>query len=491
MTRSRTSYGRYLIPLLLLLFTGIPGCRNPPAGDPVLPEWQSVIFFTIDTLNPHYLGCYGDPVTRSYLMDSLARNGVLFSDCHTAINLTGPSFSTLNTGVPPYVHEVYDNALPIADEHTTLAEVFQNSGFNTMAAVSAFHLNPEQSNFGQGFNTFFRCSEIQIDTAVTTDRVLQWAVNTLNQKRFAWIHYMDCHAAYEPPEPFLGMYFKWDQPKPHVGKLLARPLSKKPGHKENGTPMKPALPENELINKPFLVREPFNKWYAPWLRRLNTLDDAVAHYRGTITEVDYQMERICRQISETGQWNHTLIIVTADHGESFGEHEIYFDHWGPYEPGFDIPLIFSGKLQPQINTGMAGSVDIPKTLLALSGLPIPEAYQGYSLKNAVLLGDPSPRKYLVTEHSRKVAVSIRDADNKLIVPLAPEVFYPRQKELYQYQRDLSETTNHYTETSEIQQKLMEKMVDYFQALTPMPAKDVSSEVAPEVRDQLEALGYFE
>src|SRR5207237_4625033 len=102
-----------------------------------------------------------------------------------------------------------------------------------------------------------------------------------------------------------------------------------------------------------------------------------------------------------------------DHGESLGEHRIYFDHAGLYEPTLRVPLIVwaPGRVPPGRHRETARGLDVAPTVLRLAGLPVPRAMQGRDLFGS---DDPGP---IVAEGPRESQIMFLDGGRKLISTL--------------------------------------------------------------------------
>jgi len=107
---------------------------------------------------------------------------------------------------------------------------------------------------------------------------------------------------------------------------------------------------------------------------------ARAGYYGMITELDAYIGQVWNALEQTGQLENTIFIYTSDHGESLGEHGLWYKN-NLYENAAHVPLIIAGPGLPKgttIDTPVA-HVDLVTTLLDLSGTQIPPELRGHSL----------------------------------------------------------------------------------------------------------------
>lgn len=171
----------------------------------------NVLLITLDTTRADRIGCYGYKMAKTPNLDRLASKGVMFSNAYCQVPLTLPSHCSILTGTYPLYHRVHSNGgyYLVPDNHT-LAEKLEGNGFETAAFVSSFTLD---SRFGldQGFDfyddkfdteevlkSFF--SERRADKVFTS--FSDWLDKNYYSKFFAWIHFFDPHAPYEPPSPY-------------------------------------------------------------------------------------------------------------------------------------------------------------------------------------------------------------------------------------------------------------------------------------------------
>ena len=112
-------------------------------------------------------------------------------------------------------------------------------------------------------------------------------------------------------------------------------------------------------------------------------DHELRQYLGAIRATDEQLERFLRRLEHLGLLEHTLVVVTADHGESFGQHQQREHHFALYEPNVRVPLGLLyrplGRFSPRVVHAVRSQVDLAPTLLHLLGISVPRTWQGTSL----------------------------------------------------------------------------------------------------------------
>lgn len=302
-----------------------------PRRDPT-----TVLLITSDTHRAEYLGVADLGVTvETPHLDRLAAGGVLFEDCFSSTNVTNPSHVALMTAVHPRDTGVLDNTTRLLDTAPTLAERFRAAGFATLAAVSARHLGHDESGLGQGFQRMsWPGPEAQRDSSATIDALLGWLPEVEGSPLFVWLHVFDAHTPYARREPFIEHYYP-------------------PGVNPYGPDVEPDHPleDSEL---------------PVYLRGLKDLHYAEAMYRSEVSYLDQELARVM----ELPRFRAGVLAFTADHGESFWEHHIYFDHADLFPNTIHVPLLL------RYPGGPAGlrvarpvrQIDIGRTLLDRAGL---------------------------------------------------------------------------------------------------------------------------
>jgi arylsulfatase A-like enzyme/Tfp pilus assembly protein PilF len=177
------------------------------------PRRPNLLLLTLDTLRADHLGAYGDKTAETPVLDGLASRGVRFEQVQSAIPLTGPSHATILTGLYPPVHGVRDNVVFALDPgHVTLAERLKQAGYRTGAFVGAY---PVGADFGfrQGFDVFkegFKESSAEGGPQRRANEVADDVIAFIRSREagpfFAWAHFYDPHAPYDPPAPYKARF---------------------------------------------------------------------------------------------------------------------------------------------------------------------------------------------------------------------------------------------------------------------------------------------
>jgi arylsulfatase A-like enzyme len=287
------------------------GCAAPSAPPP------NVLVITLDTTRADALSPYGGLQGLTPAADRLAREGVLFTRASTVTPLTIPAHASLHTGLLPPRHGVRDNGdFVLADRHGTLAEAFAAAGYATAASVGA-EVTRARWGFGQGFQAYFE----DLGPARDGDR---WRVErpgrAVVDDALAWL------GARDRDRPFFLWVHLFDAHAPYTPPPAA--AARAPG-------------------RPYL---------------------------GEVAAADDEVQRLIDALDAEGALGRTWIALTADHGESLGEHGEAMHGVLIYGSTTHIPLI----VRPPTGQGRPGArVDAPVSLVDLA--PTLAARAGLSL----------------------------------------------------------------------------------------------------------------
>ena len=193
---------------------------------------------------------------------------------------------------------------------------------------------------------------------VTNRAVFRWLRETSEEPSpfFLWVHYFDPHRPYEAPFPYSRMYYAGNE--------------KDPANRSMRDVASPSL----RADKPGVT----------------DINFYIASYDGEVTWTDHLIGELLDEITSLGLRDRTLVVLTADHGESLTEHDHYFGHGDLFEPCVHVPLIFAGPdlAKEKVITEQTQSVDIAPTLLA-SEKDAPPGYQPLKPSSMSRQGPPA------------------------------------------------------------------------------------------------------
>jgi arylsulfatase len=330
----------------------------PAHADARSRPYRTVVLVTIDTLRADHLGAYGDARGLTPSIDALAANAVAYDRALATCPATAPSVASLLTGHHRAAHGVVRNGNRLAPRVTTLAERLRADGFRTAAVVANQVL--AHTGYDQGFESFTVAAPDPVRPVLFRDGPLvkaagRWIRAHRNEPFFVWVHLMAPHGPYQPPPVYLrGLGLpRFVRPGDHPLPL---------GH---GVHALGALLRYQYLGGPVVPGE--------YRRR----------YAAEIRYADAVVGMLMRRLQRAGRWDDALVVLTADHGESLGEHDLWFQHgWFVYDDTLRVPLLVRapGRTVPDTRvTTTVSLVDVMPTMLDLLGLAAPPDLEGVPL----------------------------------------------------------------------------------------------------------------
>ncbi len=438
----------------------------------------SILLVTIDTLRADHVGSYGYPRGRTDNLDALAARGVRFETVRTPSRFTGPAHISLMTGLLPGRHSVVRNGRRLHESVPTLVEPLRAAGYRTAAFVGGWTTTDRASGLPSRFDVrgdvfgplpWLRRHVVTAPLALLVDWIAPWLgidpdpparpagnVNAdafawledgAESPFFAWVHYFDPHLPYDEPTGAS----QWYQMGPDSRAQVVR--------------------DAEAL-------EQMRAWY----------DDDIAIADWALGEL---LERAEHAAGSAG----LLAVVTSDHGESMGEHGLYWER-DLYEATQRVPLVVAGRgvRLPEGSTieAPAALVDIAPTVLELVGLAPPPGLDGRSWAGSLRGDGMQPAGPVIMrldpEPGEQAAVSVADRRFKLIrrePGWMGHHWVGGSTELYDLDRDPNELANLAPHEAKRVEKLERWIVD-------SPRADVGADaVSEDDAERLRSLGYAE
>lgn len=435
-----------LIALALLLSS----CRLPIQRG----RWN-VVVVVVDTLRADRLGAYGYPRGTSPSFDALAAESYLFTDARAQASCTFPSVNSLLTSrYPARFLGQPGGALGIPAGMPSLAELLQARGWST-AAVSASAIvrqTPTRFNptagFARGFERFDEECLWRGAACVTNHGIA--ATARLREPFFLYLHYIDPHGPYDPPQPFRKQF--------RIGRTSQPWLPR-----GDPTPIARTLEGGPRVT-----------WTRRELRFLQGL------YDGEVAYVDSQLGKLVDELRKKGLLQRTILVVLSDHGESFLEHQTVRHCETVFDGEVKTPLLLRLPRQRHGEklSGAVENLDVVPTLVDLLGLPVDgQGFEGRSLLPR-LDGKAGGERYAYSMMNRWRSVA--DDRYKLVTELGTNDW-----RLFDLRRDPGEQHDVKSEAKEAFARLRK-------ALQEQLARTETPEVtryAAEADARLRALGY--
>ncbi len=388
----------------------------------------NVVLVSFDAVAAKHVGVYGYEKDTTPTLDALAADSFIFERCVAAGSWTVPSTMSIFTGLWPSVHQVL-NKYTVAGPATmvptklntaipTIPDYLGQQGYRLVAFTGDAGANG-RFGYDRGFEIYLDDVKFGgMDYSVPAAQ--EWLRDNAGSKFFMFLHGYDAHGQYDPPEGYRNVFVD----EKYKGAM-------KGGKEEQGE-----LRELGLANK----YKPGSDGEAVLDLHPGDFEFHAALYDEKIQDADARFASFMETLGELGLREKTIIVVTADHGEEFGEHG-YLDH-GPtlYDELIHVPLVvhvpgYKGTRIP----GQVRNVDILPTVADLVGYELPFMTHGTSV--LPLMRDEeqplvaySETDYRLFTHKRAIV----DADGRYKFVLTLE---NGKKELYDLQEDPGETTN--------------------------------------------------
>jgi arylsulfatase A-like enzyme len=346
----------------------------PPAAEGA----PNVLLIVMDTVRAQSMSLYGYSRETTPRLARFAERGVQFDWAISTAPWTTPSHAGMFTGHYPFECST-DWDKPLDQHFPTLAEILKGHGYATAGFVANTFGCGYETGLDRGFAHYedysitpgeLLISSSLIRTVIHSDPLrhlwgnhqvvtrksaaeidrdfLAWQQRQTSRPFFAFLNYLDAHEPYLPAPPFDRKF----RTSPHVDQYQARHdlrISFRHGRDQ----LSAAETQAEM--------------------------DA---YDGAIAYLDQQIALLLDELERRGALNNTLVVITADHGESFGEHKDYGHGNSLYLSLLHVPLLISYPTRVPAHQHIAESIslrDLPATIFDLAGISGPAQFPGYSL----------------------------------------------------------------------------------------------------------------
>ncbi len=460
----------------------------------------NVIVLVMDTARAENLSLYGYDRDTTPNLRRFAQSATVYTRATSASNYTLSSHASLFTGLLPSSHGAYPGdptrhvpvaagGYGLADRFVTLAEMLKSRSYFTAAVISNYGFASEGYNLDQGFHRFVvqshRCvapapssflrfvadrwttgagvtwqpppydsaARINRDVGALLDRI-----GRNGQRFFLFVNYMDVHWPYAPPPPFDTLFPGKDATFDRSGYVDLRNAVLRGERKVT------SKERNHLLSQ----------------------------YDGGLAFLDEEMGKLLHRLARRTDYDDSLIIVTADHGEAFGDKGFVEHGTSVYDDQIRVPLIikYPRSREARVVRDPVSLIDILPTVVDLLDTEAPRGTEGRSL---VATSNQALRPVIAESFPRTVFRRLGprgDRVQRAIVagPLKLISSSTGERELYDLDRDPHETTDLYRPDNRAAIEL-QKSLDAW--LTSLAASDQGAPVTdPETLERLRSLGYI-
>jgi arylsulfatase A-like enzyme len=388
----------------------------------------NILLITIDSLRADRLGCSGYPLLTTPHIDALAAKAALFTNTYSPHVPTTPAYASMLTGMDCFTTEVvafhHPNGLP--DRIATLAEILTDAGytsacigFGSNSATRGFHRRFDYDNYldpapSPQSDPGFTSKAVNLNRIALPELV---ELTSTGQPFFLCLCYMDVHTPYLPPEPFDTLFY-------------------------HGALFEPANASMRRV----LEFKPFRDYLASWLPEgLTDIEYVIAQYDGALAHLDVAVASLLHELETLRVLDDTVVVLTADHGESLAEHDCWFDHHGLYDVVLKVPLMirYPRRIAAPVRiSGYNQLKDLVPTLLDLAAIETRIAFDGSSLL-PLIEGSHADleNEFYITECTWMRKHGWRTTKWKFIEALEPDFHGKPPVELYDLTCDGEETQN--------------------------------------------------
>lgn len=447
---------------------------------------ENALLITVDSLRRDQVAPFRPEIAPN--VAELASRGVVFEQAIANGPQTASSFPSILTGTYPLM---YGGPEYLTDDRPFLAAALADAGYTTIGYHSNPHLSSDQ-NYDHGF-THFDDGESDVDVGhvkslknvldrfldweskpyqllrrlwryyslsqnkseyadatTITEKAVDWVETRTDNEFFMWLHFMDVHYPYNPPDEFLAAAGGDDLSKRRIIHLNNKVRDQEERHN---------LTEAEIADLKVL-------------------------YEGEVRYVDHEIGKLLDALERDGSREETAVFVTADHGDGFGEHGTYGHTPSLYDELLRVPLIVDDpESEPHTVAQQVALIDLPPTICSLLGVEPPARMQGRDL-GPLLRGDSLPQDYTIAVTQDGDKIAYRSAAWKLLLQ-------DGDVELYDLAEDPGELADVSESNPEVVAELREQLDAHLDAVDESAVETPEVEQSEEVKTRLRELGYME
>lgn len=405
--------GRFLSCLLSginILAVSQPSVAAAGQGDDKRPN---ILFIAVDDMKP-WISPYGDKLARTPAMDRLAARGVTFDRAYCQVALSGPTRSSLLTGLNPdhtgvwWLMGSFRNNNPAI---VTLPQALKDNGYETVGVGKVYHplIDKNLKNDPQSWSRPYvktpgatyalangrvatECADVP-DNAYVDGVITEEAIRTMKELKngdrpfFLGVGYKKPHLPFCAPKKYWDMYSRDEMPVAEFQAMSSDPVE--------------YAYHNSLELKGYSDIPPFESYMDARQLDVATQRRLLHAYYACISYVDAQIGKLLDALDENGLADNTVIVLFGDHGYHLGDHGLW-NKITDFEQATHVPLIISapGMARGGHSASVVEFLDIFPTLCELTSTPHPQQLDGSSL--TPLLRNPAKRvkDYAVSQFSR-------------------------------------------------------------------------------------------
>ena len=361
-----------------------------------MADRPNILLVVTDQQRRDTIGAYGSSVVQTPATDALAGQGMAFDCAFTPCGLCSPVRSSLLSGVYPHTHQVLTNVAlhpvrnQLSPDQDVLYSGLKSAGYR-IGSIGKWHVNhhidptgfgadryvsladyasyrrelgipfpPESNNYVTPVSPVDPVPVEHCRPAFLADRTID-TIDTFSagsdRPFFVRLDFHGPHAPTVTPEPYASMY---------------DPASIEPWSNF----------DDPLDGKPAVQRIKLRHWHTDTMS-WSDWQPMVAGYYGEISLIDHQIGRVLAHLERAGLADNTMVIFTADHGDTMGAHHIWNKDYTMYDGIYRVPFIvrWPGRVAPGSRSSeyIHHFLDLTPSLLEVAGAPVPDRLHGLSL----------------------------------------------------------------------------------------------------------------
>jgi arylsulfatase A-like enzyme len=392
-------YRRAALALVMCVMFVASACKKDtvPGSGSAGKKRPNIIILTVDTLRADHMALYGYHRNTMPAIEDFAKTAVVFDQAVVSRGNTRASYASMLTSLHHFRHGVYNNRWMLHEGFKTLPEVLKSAGYHTACFVSNFTLVGELSGCDQGFDIYDdRVQERELNrpnyersAGGTLKAILEWLETDPPQPFFLFTNFIDPHGPYLPPKRFRSLY---------------------------------KTPKERILNRKQITGYQYVEGSLNYY-------DYVDRYDAEVRYVDEALGQLIETLKSKGLWEDALVIFLSDHGESLGEHKLFFEHqFGLFEETVRVPLAIrlppgsdgGERVTPKRVSSLGSPMDLMPTILDYLDIPFRGEIDGESLL-PFLSGDKVSDRIIFHEYPNHCipapnpdTYAVRTATHKLI-----------------------------------------------------------------------------